>query len=180
MTSSSKRIVDLTVAIPPRKLGSVGRAISDHLDSLKSKYVPDIGGILLAWSDLNISNDKGIIIDDQPYTFWKVKFSADIFEPEDGKLFKGVVQRIQKQYLIVRALDFLTATVAIPDSLAEDSVIQNLAVDQEIYFRLRLSLGGDYQGDIDEECIELTSNLGDQSMDADPENVYDYAKDFEY
>lgn len=180
MTSSSKRTVDLTVAIPPRKLGSVGRAISDHLSNLKSKYVAELKGVLLDWSEMNILNDKGIIIDDQPYIFWKVRFLAEIFEPVEGNIYKGRINRIQKQYLIVRAMEFLTATVAIPESLIDDSVIQNLTVDQDIYFRLTFSTGGDYRGDIDEECIELTSSLVGQQMDVDAENIFDYAKDFEY
>lgn len=180
MTSSNKRTVDLTVAIPPRKLGSVGRAITDHLQNLKSKYVPEIGGVLIDWTELNILNEHGILVDDQPYAFWKVRFLAEIFEPVDGKLFKGKIHRIQKQYLIVKAMEFMTATVTIPDALAEDSVIQNLTVDQEIYFRLTYSgTGGDYRGDIDEECIELTSSLVSQQMEVDPEN-FDYGKDFEY
>ena len=178
--SSNKRTVDLTVAIPPRKLGSIGRAISDHLTALKSRYVLDLKGVLLSWSNLEILSDKGIIIDDQPYTFWKVRFTAHVFEPEEGKLFKGKVHTIQKQYLIVKAMEFLTATVAIPESLLEDSVIQNLSVDQEIYFRLTYIGGEDYRGELDEECVEMTSSLVGQQMDVDVENIYDYAKDFEY
>lgn len=180
MTSSNEKTVDLTVAIPPRKLGSVKRAISEHLNALKSRYVPETKGVLLSWSNLNILNDNGIIMDDQPYIFWKVRFTAQVLDAEEGKLFKGKVHQIQKQYLIVKAMDFLTATVAIPESLAEESVIQNLLVDQEIYFRLTFSSRGDYRGQLDEECIELTGSLAGQQMDVDAENIYDYAKDFEY
>jgi DNA-directed RNA polymerase subunit E'/Rpb7 len=180
MESTHEKVVNLTIAIPPRKLGDIYKAINDHVDSLKSKYIPEAEGVMLNWSDLQILNDNGIIVDDQPYTFWKIKFTAHVFDPIPGKLFKGKVHKIQKQYLIVRAMEYFTASIAIPESLYNDIVIQNLVVDQEIYFRLTNTAGGDYQGSIDDECIELTGSLVGQQMEIDSENIFDYAKDFEY
>lgn len=178
--STLEKTINLTVAIPPRKLGAVHKAINDHLDALISKYVPEAEGVMLKWSNLQILSDSGIILDDQPYTFWKIKFTAHVLEPIPGRLFKGKIHKIQKEYLIVRAMEILTATVAIPESFQNDSVIQNLVVDQEVYFRLVSSSGGDYQGAIDEECIELTCSSVDHHMEEDNENIFDYAKDFEY
>ena len=180
MELAQEKTVNMTVAIPPRKLGSINKAINEHVASLTSKYIPEAEGVMLKSSDLQILSDSGIILDDQPYTFWKIQFTAHVFEPMPGKLFKGKIHKIQKQYLIVRALEFLTASVSIPESFYNDSVIQNLVVDQEVYFRLTSSSGGDYQGEIDEECIELTGSLVAQLMEEDNENIFDYAKDFEY
>lgn len=179
--SSDIKTVDLTVAIPPRKFGQETRAIKEKLDRLISQYVCEADGVLIKWSDLDILTDKGIIIDDQPYSFWKVRFTAHVFKPIEGKLVKGKVHKIFKHYFIVKAMESFVVTVAIPEAFTDHKIVQNLMVDQEVYFRIIGSLDGAYQGELDEECIKLTKKLVEQQMELDVEkNVYDYAKDFEY
>lgn len=178
MTTDIKT-VDLTIATPFRRLGNERRAIEEKLNILVSQYVPEADGVLIKWSDLEILTDKGILIDDQPYSFWKIRFTAHIFKPVEGKLIRGTVHQILKQFFIVKAMKSFTATVAIPDKVADHEVVRELAVDQEVYFRILGSSEGAYRGELDEECIEMTSKLIKQQNDAE-ENIYDYAKDFEY
>lgn len=179
--SSDIKTVELTVAIPPRKLGIERRAIEEKLNGLISKYVPITDGVLIKWSDLEVLNEKGIISDDQPYIFWKVRFTAHVFKPIEGKVVKGKVHRVEKNYFIVKAIESFTATVTIPESLVNHHVVQNLMVEKEVYFKIKGSSEGAYRGEFDEECIELTSNLAKEELELDVErNVYDYAKDFEY
>lgn len=179
--SSDIKSIELTIAIPPRKLGNERRAIQEKLNGLISEYIPQADGVLIKWSDLEILSEKGIITDDQPYSFWKVRFTAHIFKPIEGKMVKGKVYRILKHYFIVKALESFTATVTIPESLVDHNIIRNLSVDQEVYFRLMGSSEGAYRGDLDDECVELTNTLVNQQMELENDsNVYDYAKDFEY
>lgn len=175
--STDIKTVNLTIPVAPRRLGRERNAIEDKLRTLISQYVPEADGVLINWSDLEILTDKGIIIDDQPYSFWKIRFTAHVFRPVEGKLVKATVHQIHKQFFIVKAMKSFTATVAIPEKLAEHEVVKNLVLDQEIYFRFKGSSEGAYRGELDEECIEMTTDIVTQQEE---DNVYDYAKDFEY
>lgn len=179
--SSDIKNVDLTLAIPLRQLGDEKRAIEGKLNGLISQYLPEADGVLIKWSDLNILNDKGIILDDQPYVFWKVSFTARVFRPIEGKKVTGKIQRLLKCYFLATAMNSFTVTVSIPEPLLKDETVENLKVEQEVYFKIKGSLEGVYRGEMDEECIELTKGLINQEMETDADRgVYDYAKEFEY
>lgn len=174
------RTVELTLAIPLRFLGDEHRAIRNKLKNLVSTYVPELDGVLVKYSDLKILSDKGLIIDEQPYIFWKVKLTAQVFKPVEGKLVKGRVHTMMKAYFIVKALNSFTATVTVPEELSDHSIVKNLMIDQEIYFKIRGCADGVYRGEIDDECLDLTKGLIKEKDMNTEEDVYEYAKNFEY
>lgn len=173
--------MNLTIALSPRYLESEKRTkeIRDKLNGLVSQYVPEADGVLIKWDDLTLSNDKGIIIDDQPFVFWKVSFTAQVFKPIEGKIIKGKVHEVQKCYFIAKAMDHFTVTVSIPEALLTDDTIQNIMIEQDIYFKMKGSSEGVYRGELDEECLELTVKSIAQELEANRDD-YEYAKDFEY
>lgn len=179
--SSDIKTVNLTVALPPRDTKNVRKSIEGKLTGLVSQYVPEVDGVLIKWRDLNILNDNGIIIDDQPYVFWKITFTAQVFRPIEGKLVKGKVHQMLKSYFIAKAMNSFTVTVTIPESLATHSVVEGLMVDQDVYFKVKGSSEGAYRGELDNECVELTSGLiRDELENNDERGAYDYANEFEY
>lgn len=179
--SSDIQTLELTVPVPFRYLGNPKKGIEDKLNGLLSQYVAGADGILTKWADLAVLDDKGIILDDQPYSFWKISFTAYLFKPSEGKLLKGQVHKIQKLYLIVRALDSLNVTVSIPEKLLDHPVVKRIMVEKEVYFKIKGHLEGVYRGELDLECLELTETMFNQEMDEDVnKGIYDYADDFEY
>lgn len=173
------KTVDLTVAVPMRFLGKEDRAIKEKLNRLKTRYVPEVDGVLIEWSDLSILNDKGILIDDQPFIFWRISFTARVFKPIVGKIIKGKIDRILQCYFIAKAMNSFTVTVTIPDVYLNHDIVKNLMLEQEVYFKIKGSSEHVYRGEVDEECLELISNQIKQDQDA-KEGEYFYAKDFEY
>lgn len=169
----------MTLGISPRFQGSQRDAIEYKLNGLKSEYLPGPDGILIGWDDLDILNDKGIILDDQPYIFWRVSFTAHLFRPSEGRLLKGKVHRIQKCYFIVKAMESFNVTVSIPEKLIDHPTVKQIMIDKEIYFKMKKKLDEKYRGELDEECIELTETLMNQELD-DDKGIYEYAGDFEY
>lgn len=169
--------VNLNVAIAYRHLGNERTAIKEKLNGMKSQYIPEADGILISWCDLQILNEKGIIIDDQPFVFWKINFTAKVFKPIQGKLVKGRVRQILRNYFLAQAMDSFVVTVSIPEEFVNHHVIQKLMIEQEVYFKIKGSLKGAHMGEIDEQCLELTSTT---AISYNEDEVYDYAKDFEY
>lgn len=179
--SADIKTVDLTLALPIRYLGDEEATIKEKLDGLKSQYIPEADGILIKWGDLHVLSDKGMILDDQPYVFWKVSFTAQVFRPIEGKLVKGKVHKMLKYYFLAVAMDCFTVTVTIPEPLLEHEVVKSLAIDQQVYFKIKGSAEGVYRGELDEECVELTNGLIKQELERiGDEDAYEYAKDFEY
>lgn len=179
--STDIKTVELTLPIACRHLGNEKKAIEQRLIGMISHYVAQADGILIKWSDLIIFNDKGIIIDDQPYIFYRISFTAQVFKPVEGKSVKAKVHRLQKSYFIAKALNAFTVTVSIPDNLLDHDIIKALSIDQEIYFKFRGTSDGTYRGEIDDECLDLISGLIQQQLEmAVDDDAYAYAKDFEY
>lgn len=175
------KTVELNLALPMRYIGDEQRSIKSKLSNLVSTYVPELDGVLIAWSDLKILSDKGHIIDEQPYVFWKVQITAQVFKPVEGKVVKGKVHSIMTAYFIAKALESFTATVTIPDELIENKIVKNLMIEQEVYFKIKGCSEGVYRGEFDAECLDLTSGLINQDIDNSTEkDVYEYAKNFEY
>lgn len=179
MTSDIKT-VNLMLAIPMRFLGDEKRAIRNKLNNLVSQYVPEVDGVLIKWSDLNILNDNGIILDEQPYVFWKVTFTAQVFRPVEGTLVQGKVHQILKHYFLAKAMNSFTVTVSIPEAHMDHKIVQNLMVGQDVYFKIKGSSEGVYRGELSDECVELTAGLKEEQRIRNEANVYDYANDFEY
>lgn len=177
--SSDIKDANLNIALPPRQSGNVRKAIEGKLQELISQYVPEIDGILIKWSDLNVLNDKGIIIDDQPYIFYKVSFRAHLFKPVEGKLVRAKVHRILKTYFLAIAMTSFTVIVSIPENFRQLDVIKSLSVDQDVYFKMKGSSEGVYRGELDENCIELIEGLVKEEQETNA-GAYDYARDFEY
>lgn len=179
--SADIKTVDLTLALPIRYLGDEETAIKEKLDGLKSQYVPEADGVLIKWGDLQVLSDKGLILDDQPYVFWKVSFTAQVFRPIEGKLVKGTVHRMLRHYFLAISMDSFTVTVTIPEDLLEHDTVKSVAVGQQVYFKIKGSAEGVYRGELDEECLELTNGLMKQELEMiNEEDAYAYAKDFEY
>lgn len=172
-----KKRAYLTVALPPRNLNDIKNSIEGKLNGLVSHYVPEVNGILTGWNDLNVLNDNGIIIDDQPYVFFKVSFRADVFQPIEGKLVIGRVQQLLKSYFIVKVKESFTVTVTIPESLASHHIVTSMTLNQEVYLRIKGSSEGVYRGELDDECLDLTNS---QIIGRVENDDYEYAESFEY
>lgn len=179
--STDIKTVKLTLALAPRYLGQEDKVIEQKLNGMISRYISEVDGVLIKWSDLVKLNDKGIILDDQPYVFWNIAFTAQVFKPIEGKLVKGKVHRIQKHYFIAKAMNSFTVTVSIPENHLDNDIVQNLKIEQDVYFKIKGSSEGIYRGELDDECLELTEGLVKQQEEMDVEvDAYAYAKDFEY
>lgn len=172
--------ITMTIPLAMRYIGQENSAIEERLNELVNQYVPELDGILIKWSDMNILSDKGIISGDQPYIFWKIVFKAQAFRPSEGKVVEGRVHRMLKNYFIGTALNSFNVTVSIPDHLLEDEVVKNLTVQQDVFFKIRGSTEGVYKGEFDEECIKLTEIRFKEETEKCAGDVYGYAKDFEY
>lgn len=172
MKMDNFRTIRLNLALPLRFLGREEKAITDKINSLISQYLSEIDGYLIKWRNLNILDDKGTIIDDQPYVFWRISFEGHVFKPEDGKILIGKVKKITKSYLIVRALDAFSITITIPEEFNDKPAIKTIMLESELYFKMKsLTIGM-----IDEECIELSESILTKELD----DVYAYADNFEY
>lgn len=177
--SKDIRTINLTLALAPRQLGDQKATITKKLDELKLQNVPEIGGVLLSWSDLQIINDKGIIIDDQPFVFWKVTFIGHVFAMALGKVVKGNIEKIDETYFIAKAYDAFKVTVSISEEHIENSLTKSLAMSGEVYFRMTNVIAGAYRGILDAECLSLTEE--DRKNRGTEDNFFDYAQDdFQY
>lgn len=88
--------LELTISLLPSTLGSVRASIEDALRLILLKYTDGIGGILLAFENVEILSDNksnvvGMIINELPHIHYRVATDALIFCPVPGCKTSGSV-----------------------------------------------------------------------------------------
>ena len=94
-----RRKVIFMVSLLPAALESVQKSVEDTLRSMLLKHSDGIGGILLAFENVQILSDShigvaGTIMNEFPYIHYNVAVDALVFVPKPGCLLTGAVTEI--------------------------------------------------------------------------------------
>lgn len=178
--STETKTIKLTLALAPRHIGNEQEAIKNKLKRMRLRSLPGHEGIMVESNNVQLLEQLGTILDEQPYVFWKVKFECVLFCPQIGNITKGVVQKILSGYFLAKVYESVTVTVSILDHLKDNDISKSLALGQEVYFRIKDAKEGTaITAEFDEECIDLVKN--DLQNTSNYTDVYaPYSKDFQY
>ena len=86
----TKKRLELTVSLLPGALRDVQKNVEDSLRTFLLKFSDGIGGILLAFDNVDIVS-KGMILNELPYIHYDVACDALVFCPKPGCQLQGVV-----------------------------------------------------------------------------------------
>lgn len=74
-------------------------AIGRYLSTKVLRWFSHVDGILICFSELQILNSKGRLVDESPYVFFPISFQALVFQPKEGQHLIGKVNEIEPTYI---------------------------------------------------------------------------------
>jgi len=91
-----RKRVEYTVSLLPAALKNVQMSVEDSLRSILLKHSDGIGGVLLAFENVQIISDNptstvGVILNELPHIHYKVAADALVFVPKPGSVLVGAV-----------------------------------------------------------------------------------------
>lgn len=104
----------LTVSLLPAGLANVLQSIEDNLRLFLLKYSDGVGGIMLAFDNVDLDG-RGEILNELPYTHYKVTCDALIFAPQPGCCLRGEVTESFPSHVSLVVHKYFNASVAASD-----------------------------------------------------------------
>lgn len=95
-----------------------------------------LGGILLGYDNIVLQSNGGVITNDSCYMHINVEADFYIFKPEIGQLLKGVVNKRSRSHIGCLVHQLFNVSLPSSDDDDEGWLGYNLAVGQEVVFRI--------------------------------------------
>ena len=118
--------MSLKMHLPPATLNDVGAGISEVLNRRLMKYDETIGGVMLSYSNVTLSKDRGAIFNELPNIMFEVNVEAVIFGPRPGCRLLGKVNKISRNHVGMLVGGVFNASVS------SDKISKDLQYDAEL------------------------------------------------
>jgi hypothetical protein len=106
--------VTLPLYLSPSYLAQPMEGVREQLNRSMLKYVEQLGGVLLTYSDLRLQQPLGRIAFDAPEIHIRVQFKATYFAPKVGDIIDGTVSRIGGDHIAILVSGVFNASIALP------------------------------------------------------------------
>lgn len=83
----------------PKYLGNIKAGVVELLDSQVFVYSDELGGVPVAYKNIQLVQNVGRIIDDQTCIHFDIKADFILFKPQIGSTLTGVINKVGKQHI---------------------------------------------------------------------------------
>ncbi|XP_072034877.1 uncharacterized protein [Amphiura filiformis] len=105
----SERLVPML----PKYIGKLRTGIKEILDMDLGKYTEWVGGVLLGYNKVRLSQTS-LPLDDQPLIPYNVHMDVIVFQPMIGKTLKCTVNEVAPDHIGCLALDYFNVSITVP------------------------------------------------------------------
>ncbi|XP_069132508.1 DNA-directed RNA polymerase I subunit RPA43-like [Argopecten irradians] len=124
------------VVLSPKYLGRVKTGIVEQLNSELNFSSESLDGILIAYSNIQLLQRVGQILDEQPYIHFKIQADFIVFKPVVGCLLRGVVNKVSKNHIGCLVHNRFNASLARPNQAGKGWAGQHMSVGEEFIFQV--------------------------------------------
>ncbi|CAO3609937.1 unnamed protein product [Cunninghamella echinulata] len=117
-SSFSEVVVKLYIHLAPIWAGKTMDGINDQLNAFLMKHIPQLDGIVLAHSDVELLSEKGKVLYDSPYCHFFIQVKFLIWRPKKGSKIVGRINLQSQDH--IGLLIFGTFNASIPKSRISD------------------------------------------------------------
>ncbi|KAG7153609.1 DNA-directed RNA polymerase I subunit RPA43-like [Homarus americanus] len=83
----------LTLLVHPMHYQNLKKGVFEELNALKKRYSKVLGGIAMAYEDVQVVSSNGWLFDTNPFNHIIIRAQFYIFAPEIGSILEGVVKK---------------------------------------------------------------------------------------
>lgn len=87
------------MSLSPCHIAEPRVGIEQEMTSLLMRYSEPLSGVVLAFSNVRLAKPLGHIINEMPYIHCKVLADALVFQPREGMVLKGTVNKIGSNHI---------------------------------------------------------------------------------
>jgi len=106
-----KKRLEMTVSLLPAGMRNVIRSVEDSLRKFLLKYSDGIDGILLAFDNVRILGDGGLILNELPHVHFAICCDGIVFKPAVGCTLTGVVTESFHSHLSLIVHGYFNASI---------------------------------------------------------------------
>ncbi|CAO3593249.1 unnamed protein product [Absidia cylindrospora] len=113
-SSFSEVVIKLYIHLAPMWSGKTMDGVNEILNAFLMKYVPDVDGIVLAHSDVELASEKGKVLYDSPYCHFFITAKLLVWKPKKGSKLVGRINLQSQDH--IGLLIYGTFNASIPKS----------------------------------------------------------------
>ena len=106
--------VTLPLYLSPSYLAQPLEGVREQLNRSMLKYVEQLGGVLMSYTNLRLQRPLGRIAFDAPEIHIRVQFKATYFAPKVGDVIDGTVSRVGGDHIAILVNGVFNASIALP------------------------------------------------------------------
>lgn len=102
----------LEIHLAPQFTNNINQGIKDYLNSLLTKYIPELEGVALTYSNIKQLATKSIIRSESPYMHFKIQVDFLVFSPKVSEKLIGVVNKVSPGHIGCLVYGLFNASIA--------------------------------------------------------------------
>ncbi|KAG9285782.1 hypothetical protein G9A89_013207 [Geosiphon pyriformis] len=106
-----KLITKMYIHLAPIYLRDPWKAVFEHFEILLCRWIPQFRGFVIAYNNLTMVDDVGIIVEDSPFVHIWVKAEMLVFRPERRQKLTGTIFSQNVDHISMRLYNFYNASI---------------------------------------------------------------------
>ncbi|KAF7723751.1 hypothetical protein EC973_001727 [Apophysomyces ossiformis] len=128
-SSFSEIVARLYIHLAPMWSGKVMDGVIEQLNAFLMKYVPELDGIVIAHSDIELLSDKGTVLYDSPFCHFFIRVKFLVWKPKKGSRLVGRINLQSQDH--IGLLIYGTFNASIPRSRIPSDLYEWRASEDE-------------------------------------------------
>ncbi|KAI8919744.1 hypothetical protein BC831DRAFT_419087 [Entophlyctis helioformis] len=87
------------IHLPPAFAANPLDGVKDYLNTFVMRYIPELSGVVLSYSDIEFQESAGLIINESPFSHFYIKAVFVLFSPTVGTPLYGVVNKVSPDHI---------------------------------------------------------------------------------
>jgi DNA-directed RNA polymerase subunit E'/Rpb7 len=102
----------IQVHLAPKFTNDIRGGINDYLNCLVTKYIPELQGVVIQYSNIKVTKKPIPIKSESPYLHFHVSVEFIVYSPQIGQLCVGVVNKVSPDHIGCLLNGFFNASLA--------------------------------------------------------------------
>ncbi|KAJ3400345.1 hypothetical protein HDU80_007065 [Chytriomyces hyalinus] len=98
--------------LAPCFIGDHLRGVHEQLDSYLMRYIPELKGVPISYSNVHIVEDAGNVLYDSPNTHFNATCRFVLFAPTEGSILVGLVNKVSSDHIGLLVHGVFNASIA--------------------------------------------------------------------
>jgi DNA-directed RNA polymerase subunit E'/Rpb7 len=102
----------LQIRLAPCYLSKLEAGINEYLNCLVTKYIPELKGVVLSYSKIQILGKNSIQKTESPFLHFYINVVFTVFRPEKKSILVGVVNKVSPDHIGCLVYGLFNASIA--------------------------------------------------------------------